>query len=128
MLGDLLIIPLLDRVRGLAYLRWSALARLVLFPAFLVVPGYWPKLVLLAGLTLPCGWYAILGAQLYAALPGQSGTVLTVGNLFGLVGGLIPLGLGLVAERFHLTVTMWLLLLGPVALLAGIPRKGARGR
>jgi len=44
-----------------------------------------------------------------------------VGNVFGLVGALVPLGLGLVAERFDLLVTMWLLLLGPLALLVGIP-------
>ena len=43
---------------------------------------------------------------------------MTVGNVFGL----IPLGLGLVAERFDLVMAMWLLLLGPVALLVGIPR------
>jgi FSR family fosmidomycin resistance protein-like MFS transporter len=59
-------------------------------------------------------------------MPGQSGTVMTVGNVFGLVGGLIPLGLGLVAERFDLVVTMWLLLLGPGALLIGIPKNGGR--
>ena len=35
---------------------------------------------------------------------------------------MIPLGLGFVAERFDLVVTMWLLLLGPVALLVGIPK------
>jgi FSR family fosmidomycin resistance protein-like MFS transporter len=58
-------------------------------------------------------------------MPGQSGTVMTVGNIAGLVAGLIPLGLGLVAERFDLTVTMWLLLLGPLALVAGIPRRHA---
>jgi len=39
------------------------------------------------------------------------------------VGAFIPLGLGLVAERFDLMVTMWLLLLGPGALLVGIPRR-----
>ena len=38
---------------------------------------------------------------------------------------LIPLGLGLAAERFGLAVTMWLLLLGPLALVAGIPRRQA---
>ena len=63
-----------------------------------------------------------LKAQLYSAMPGQSGTVMTVGNVFGLVGALVPLALGLVAERFDLVATMWLLLLGPVALLIGIPK------
>ncbi len=72
------------------------------------------------------GWYSILKAQLYSAMPGQSGTVMTVGNIFGLVGGLIPLGLGLLAERFDLIVAMWLLLLGPLALLVGIPKTRRR--
>jgi FSR family fosmidomycin resistance protein-like MFS transporter len=123
LLGDLLLIPLLERVRGLRYLRMSAVVELVLFPAFLLVPGFWARLVLLGLLGLfNAGWYSILQAQLYSAMPGQSGTVMTVGNVFGLVGGLIPLGLGLVAERFDLMVTMWLLLLGPLALLVGIPK------
>ncbi|MCK4451792.1 MAG: MFS transporter, partial [Anaerolineae bacterium] len=69
------------------------------------------------------GWYPVLKAQLYSVMPGQSGTVMAVGNVFGLVGALVPLGLGLVAEQFDLTVTMWLLLLGPIALLAGIPKR-----
>jgi FSR family fosmidomycin resistance protein-like MFS transporter len=123
LLGDLLLIPLLERVRGLRYLRLSAVVELVLFPVFLLVPGFWAKLVLVGLLGLfNMGWYSILQAQLYSAMPGQSGTVMTVGNVFGLVGGLIPLGLGLVAERFDLMVTMWLLLLGPLALLVGIPK------
>jgi FSR family fosmidomycin resistance protein-like MFS transporter len=127
LMGDLLLIPLLRRVRGLDYLRFSAAAELALFTAFLLVSGMWAKLALLGLLGLfNAGWYSILKAQLYSAMPGQSGAVMTVSNVFGLVGGLIPLGLGLAAERFGLGVTMWLLLLGPVALLIGIPRQ--RGR
>jgi FSR family fosmidomycin resistance protein-like MFS transporter len=126
LVGDLLLIPLLERVRGLSYLRLSAMVELAVFPAFLLVPGFWGKLVLLGLLGLfNAGWYSILKAQLYSAMPGQSGTVMTVGNVFGLVGGLVPLGLGLVAERFDLTVTMWLLLLGPAVLLIGVPKEKA---
>jgi FSR family fosmidomycin resistance protein-like MFS transporter len=129
LLGDLLLIPLLDRVRGLAYLRLSAAAELVLFPAFLLTPTAWAKVVLLGVLGLfNAGWYSILKAKLYSVMPGQSGTVMAVGNVFGLVGGLIPLGLGLVAERFDLTVTMWLLLVGPIALLVGVPGVKVDGR
>ena len=123
LLGDLLLIPLLARIPGMRYLRVSTILELGLFPAFLLVPSFGVKLVLLGLLGLfNAGWYAILKAQLYASMPGQSGTVLAVSNIFGLVGALIPWGLGLVAERFDLRVTMWLLLLGPVALLAGLPR------
>jgi len=124
LLGNLLLIPLLERVRGLSYLRLSAVVELVLFSTFLLAPGFGAKLVLLGLLGLfNTSWYSILQAQLYSAMPGQSGTVMTPGNVFGLVGGLIPLGLGLVAERFDLVATMWLLLLGPVALLVGLPKQ-----
>ena len=71
---------------------------------------------------LNAGWYAVLQAKLYDALPGRSGTALAAGNLAGLVGGLIPLGLGLTAQAVGLGATMWLLLAGPLALLAGLPR------
>jgi FSR family fosmidomycin resistance protein-like MFS transporter len=58
-------------------------------------------------------------------MPGQSGSVITVGNLFGLVASLIPLGLGLAAQQLGLSAAMWLLLAGPAALLVGIPRQNS---
>jgi FSR family fosmidomycin resistance protein-like MFS transporter len=127
LIGDLLLIPLLERVRGLSYLRLSAAIEFVLFPAFLLVPGLAPKLVILALLGLfNSGWYAVLQGQLYSSMPGQSGTAMAVNNVSGLVGSLIPLGIGFAAERFGLGTAIWLLLLGPVALLFGIP-SGRRG-
>jgi len=125
LVGGLLIIPLLERVRGLFYLRISAICAMILFVLFLLLPGLGIKTLLLGALGLSSsGWYSILKAQLYSAMPGQSGSVMTVGNVYGLVGGLVPLALGLVAEQFGLQTTMWLLLLGPVALLVGLPRTG----
>jgi FSR family fosmidomycin resistance protein-like MFS transporter len=129
LLGDFLLIPLLERMRGLSYLRASAVIELVLFSAFLLVPSVPAKFILLGLLGFfNAGWYSILKAQLYSAMPGQSGTVMTVGNIFGLVGGLIPFELGWVAQRFNLSVTMWLLLLGPIALLVGLPRRMANDK
>jgi FSR family fosmidomycin resistance protein-like MFS transporter len=123
LLGDLLLIPLLERMRPLHYLRISAAVESLLFVALLGVPVVWAKFGLLALLgLLNAGWYSILQAELYAAMPGQSGTVITLTNVAGLVGGLMPLGLGLVAQQVNLQATMWLLLLGPVALLVGLPR------
>jgi FSR family fosmidomycin resistance protein-like MFS transporter len=123
LLGDLLIIPLLERVRGLSYLRISAALELALYAAFLLVDNLVLKLVILAVLGFfNSGWYSILQGQLYSAMPGQSGTVLTVSNVVGLLGSLIPTVIGLVAERAGLEVAMWLLILGPIALLIGIPR------
>lgn len=123
LLGDFLLIPLLERVRGLDYLRVSAMIVLCLYPAFLVVPNINLKLVLLGLLgLLNSGWYSILQGQLYTALPAQSGTVMTLNNLAGLVGGLIPLVLGWVAQQYGLQQTMWVFLAAPIALLIGLSK------
>jgi FSR family fosmidomycin resistance protein-like MFS transporter len=47
LLGDFLLIPLLERVQGLVYLRFSAIIVLCLYPAFLVVPNLNVKLIIL---------------------------------------------------------------------------------
>src|SRR5688572_24991192 len=47
LVGDFLLIPLVERVRGLSYLRFSAALMLLLYPAFLLAPDLWMKLVLL---------------------------------------------------------------------------------
>jgi FSR family fosmidomycin resistance protein-like MFS transporter len=119
--GDLLLLPLLERVRGVSYLRVSTSVVLVLFPAFLLAPGFATKVVLLGLLGFAnAGWYAILKARLYAEMPGRSGTAMTLGNVFGLVGDFVPLALGAFAERFGLGAMMWLLVAGPLALLLGL--------
>ncbi|MCC7362138.1 MAG: MFS transporter [Anaerolineales bacterium] len=123
LLSDALIIPLLERVPGLTYLRWSAAVMTGLFIGFLLAPGYPAKLVLLALMGLAnAGWYAILQGRLYSALPGQSGTAVAVGAAFSLVTGLVPATLGWLAQTLGLSVTMWLLLLGPVVVFLGLPR------
>jgi MFS transporter, FSR family, fosmidomycin resistance protein len=124
LLGNFLIMRLLTRVSGLRYLRISAVAELLLFCGFLLISTFAGKLLLLALLGLfNAGWYSILKARLYSSLPGQSGVAMAVSNVFGLFGSLIPLGLGFVAESAGLSVTMWLLGLGPLALLVGLPRE-----
>ncbi len=124
LLGDALVIPLLEKVRGLTYLRYSALLMLGLYPAFLLAPTFGLKLGLLALVGFfSSGWYAILKGQLYKTIPGQSGTVMAVDALFGVAVSLIPALLGAFAERFGLGPMMWVLLLGPLALLVGLPRK-----
>jgi len=126
LVGDALLIPVLGRVSGMRYLRASAAATLVVFPAFLLVDAALPKLALLGALgMLNAGWHAILKGRLYAAMPGRSATVMAVGNVFGLAGSLLPLVVGLAAERYGLGPAMWLLLAAPLALLAGLPRRAA---
>jgi FSR family fosmidomycin resistance protein-like MFS transporter len=127
LLGDALFIPLLEKVRGLNYLRFSAWVMFGLYVVFLLLPTFWAKLIVLALMGLfNAGWYAILQGRLYSAMPGQSGTVMAVGSIFGLGAALVPTLLGVVAESYGLNVTMWLLLLGPIALLVGLPRVSAK--
>ncbi len=119
--GDFAVVPLLERVRGLRYLRVSTAFVAVLFPALLLAEGFATKLVLLGLLGLAnAGWYAVLSAKLYEEFPGRSGMVMTVGNVYGLAGAFVPFALGAFAERYGLAPMMWLLAAGPVALLTGL--------
>ena len=124
LLSDFLLIPLLERVRGLDYLRISVVAELILFPAFLLATSFLPKLVLVGLLGFfNAGWYAILKANLYKTMPGQSGSVLALDNISGMFGKTLPFIIGLVAQTYGLQSAMWLLLAGPIALLIGLPTK-----
>ncbi len=123
LLGDALLIPLLERVRGLAYLRYSAVVMLLLYPLFLLASAFEVKLIALALMGLfNAGWYAILKGQLYSALPGQSGTVMAIDSAFGSLIALVPIGVGMIAQQIGLGAAMWLLLLGPIVLLLGLRR------
>lgn len=119
--GDALLLPLLERASGATYLRVSAALALVVFPALLLVPGVLPKLALVALLgLLHAGWYAIPQGRLFSELPGASGTAVALSNVGGLAGDLSPLAIGLLAQRFGLGQALWLLLLAPLGLLAGL--------
>jgi len=93
--GDALLVPLLNRMSGLTYLRISGLAMIVAYPAFLLVPALPLKLALLGiiGL-LHAGWYAIPQGRLYSELHDDSNVALAVSNVAGLIGGAFPLLLG----------------------------------
>jgi MFS transporter, FSR family, fosmidomycin resistance protein len=124
LLGDFLLIPLLERVHGVTYLRFSAALEFVLYSAFLLVPGLTPKLILIGVIGFfNSGWYSILKGNLYSAMSGQSGAVMTLGNLFGLASSVIPLIVGVVAAHFGLSTAMVFPLIACVALLIGLPRR-----
>jgi FSR family fosmidomycin resistance protein-like MFS transporter len=124
LIGDFLLLLVLRHTSGRGYLRASAIAALAVYPAFLLVPDYGAKLVLVALLgLLNSGWYALPKAGLYASLPGRSGAAVAVGGIGGLLGACVPLVLGFVASGVGLAATMWILLLAPVALLVLLPRR-----
>ncbi len=123
LLGDFAVIPLLERVPGISYLRVSALLTTLVFPAFLIVPGIGPKLILLGLLGfLNAGWYSILQARLYSELPGRSGSVVAVTAVASVVGSTMPLAIGALAGAIGLQAALWFLLASPIVLLVGLPR------
>jgi FSR family fosmidomycin resistance protein-like MFS transporter len=125
--GDALILRALRRTDGVRYLRWSAAAALVAYPAFLLVGSVGAKMVLLVPLgMLRAGWYAIAQALLYSELPARGGTAVAIGGPADLLGSLLPLAIGLAAHRFGLSRAMWLLLAAPVSLLALLPAEAPR--
>jgi FSR family fosmidomycin resistance protein-like MFS transporter len=121
--GDLLLVWVLDHMDGIRYLRLSALATALVFPAFLLSDGLWTKFVLVAGLgLLRAGWYAIPQGRLFTALSGRSGTAIALSSLADLAGRFSPIAIGALAGRFGLGPAMWALMLAPAALLIGLPR------
>ncbi len=123
LVGDALLVPLLRRVDGLRVLRWSAAAMLLAYPAFLAVSGIGGKITLLCTLgALRAGWYAIPQARLFDEFPGSSGTAVAISDIGGLVTRVVPIGIGVLAQRAGLDVAMWVLLAAPIALLVGLPR------
>lgn len=122
LLGDALLVLLLNHVSGLKYLRASALLAVVVFPYLLLLPGLIPKLLVLAILAvLRAGWYAIPQGRLYSELQGNSGVALAVTNIAGLPASAFPLVLGVLAQHFGLGAALWCCALAPIALLVGLP-------
>ena len=125
--GDAALIRALNHVSGLVLLRASAAVTAVLFPAFLLAGGLVPKLLLLGCLSVVTApWYPVLQAKLYGSLPDDSGVVVSLSSAAGLLGGAVPLAVGLLAQRFGLAWALACLAIAPPLLLAGLRR--SRGR
>ncbi|MGO8959975.1 MAG: MFS transporter [Streptosporangiaceae bacterium] len=128
LLGDVILIKLLERYSSRSLLRASAAVAALLFPGFLLVPGLGPKLAVLAGLTIAtASWYPVLNAELFGSLPGRSGLAVSLSSAAGLAGGLGPLVVGVLAQDFGLSWAMAALCLVPVAMVAGAPTRRRSG-
>jgi MFS transporter, FSR family, fosmidomycin resistance protein len=122
--GDAALIRALRHAGGLRLLQASAALAAVAFPGFLLVPGLWPKLLLLACVSvITAPWYPVLQAQLYDSLPDQSGVVVSLSSAAGLLGGVAPLAVGLLAQRFGLAWALAGLAIAPPCLLGGLWRR-----
>ena len=125
LITDFLFIPIVDRQKDtIQFLRRTALVELFAFVGFLLIPGFIPKLVFIILVNLfNTGWYSILQGRLYSSLPGQSASIMAIGAVTTPICKFFPLAIGFLADRFGLGVAMWLLILGPIALIVGLPRK-----
>ena len=118
LLGDVILVQLLERYDSRTVLRASAGLAALLFPAFLLVPGLGSKLALLAGLTIATApWYPVLTAELFGSLPGHSGLVVSLSSAAGLAGALGPLVIGVLAQHVGLSWAMVPLCVVPAAML-----------
>lgn len=121
---DFLFIPFVEKQKDtLQFLRRTAALNALAFTAFMLTPGFIPKIALVILVNLfNTGWYPILKGRLYSSLPGQSASVMAVGVVTDPLAKLLPLLIGILADRFGLGTAMWILLLGPIALLIGLPK------
>jgi MFS transporter, FSR family, fosmidomycin resistance protein len=127
--GDAALVFVLDRVADMTVLRASAGAAALLYPGFLLAPGPVAKLAVLAVLSAATApWYPLLQARLYGSLPGRSPVAVTLSSAAGLAGGLGPLAVGLIAEAFGLSWALAVLVVVPVAVLAGSAGAGPAGQ
>jgi MFS transporter, FSR family, fosmidomycin resistance protein len=122
---DFLFIPFIDRQQdSMQFLRATALLEIFAFAGFLLVPGFIFKLIFVIAVNLfNTGWYPILQGRLYSSLPGQSASVMAVGSVTAPLAKFFPFLIGFLADQFGLQTSMWILLLGPIALLIGLPRR-----
>ena len=127
--GDLVLIQLLERFESQRVLRASVWLTAGLLPAFLLIGGLGAKLMLVAVLSLVTApWYPVLKAELFGSLPGQSGLAVSLSSASGLVGGLGPLAVGLLAEHFGMSWAMSALCVAPaIMLVLVVPASGGRG-
>jgi len=127
---DFAFIPFIDRQPdSVKFLRITAAAQLIFFPIFLLIPGFLPKLAVIILVNFcNTGWYPILQGRLYSALPGQSASLMAIGAVTTPIAKLLPLFIGFLADQFGLASAMWILLLGPIALLVGLPSNSQKSK
>jgi len=123
LITDFLFIPFIDRQKdSIRFLRTTAFMELFAFAVFLVIPGFIPKLIVVIAVNLfNTGWYPILQGRLYSSLPGQSASLMAIGSVTAPLAKFFPFLIGFLADRVGLQTAMWILILGPIALLIGLP-------
>ncbi len=124
LINDFFFIPIIDRQPdSIKFLRTTAILQIFAFTIFLIVPGFIPKMIAIVFVNFfNTGWYPILQGRLYSTLPGQSASAMALGSVTAPLAKFFPFLIGLLADQFGLGNVIWILLLGPVALIIGLPR------
>jgi FSR family fosmidomycin resistance protein-like MFS transporter len=129
LIGNLALVPALEKISGTRVLRVTAFIALIVYVAFLIVPNVWIKFALIAILSFcTASWFPITRGKTFAVLPGQSGLVIAITSLGNLSSIFVPFILGNIADAVGLQSAMWILALGPIALLIGLPRHSVNGK
>ena len=123
MIMDFAFIPFIDhQPDSIKYLRVTAILEVFAFAIFLLVPGLIPKMVAIVFVNFfNTGWYPILQGRLYSNLPGQSASIMAIGAVTTPIAKFFPLAIGFLADQFGLQTALWILILGPIALIIGLP-------
>jgi MFS family permease len=122
LVGLLVLDRLLVRYRSTAILLVASLASAVLYPAWLLAPGFALKLLLVVprNLALAPLW-PILRSRSLAAIPGAGGATTSLSSLLGLVP--LQAAFGWAASRVGLTATMLTVHLAATAALILLVRR-----
>jgi Na+/melibiose symporter-like transporter len=120
--GNAALIPILERIPGRKLVRVTAALAGILYAGWLLAPWMWAKVALAIAVEFTTlGWYEVLQGEAYAAAPGRSGTVMAISSVTGILGSGMVWFVGWFAGQAGLANAMWLLLIGPIALMLLTP-------
>jgi MFS family permease len=123
MFGGLVGLLVLDRILAryapCALLKSAAIGCAICYATWLSVNGAFVSALCLFGVGLfSAPLYPIAKAQAYQAIPGHSGLVNALGHAFTPLDLLLPIALGVIADRFGLVWALAVLIAQPLGLLA----------
>lgn len=136
MIGGMAALVILERVLtrhadqsrlGIRLLPWLALLALAGIVTLLLAPWLWLAAIALIAIGLGVtGWYPIARAATYDRLPGRAGLARAITGLVMPVELLLPVVVGLLAERFSLVAALGFLGLAPLGVLLLTPHTSAK--
>ena len=136
MIGGMAALVILERVLtrhadqsrlGIRLLPWLALLALGGIVTLLLAPWLWLAAIALIAIGLGVtGWYPIARAATYDRLPGRAGLARAITGLVMPIELLLPVVVGLLAERFSLVAALGFLGLAPLGVLLLTPHTSAK--